>query len=186
MTDDRRNGERRQAVRRKGEKLPYLPLYVDEFDASPYVQRLTYEGQGIYLALIRHQWRDGSIPGTEDAVRDLLGLAPDEYPRLSYMLDKQFPLRGKRRINVKLASLRRRAAAKCKQARKSALVGWQSRRNANALQTQSNRNAMKLKDNTTNTGSADALYDGDRDGPAMAALQAEVWGDGRKRGSRGR
>lgn len=176
MTDERRRGERR-----RGEKLPYLPLYVDEFDASPYVQRLTYEGQGIYLALIRHQWRDGSIPAAEGAVRDLLSLASDQYPALVHMLEKQFPICGHgRRTNRKLASLRLGAAAKCKQARRSALIGWQSRPKAKAKRTQSDRNAMKLDDNTTTTARDDALYTDDgRDGPGMAGLMEETWGKGR-------
>lgn len=145
MSDERREAERRKTPgRRQGEKLPYMPLYVDEWDSSRYVQRLSYEGQGVYMALLKHQWRDGSIPVEESEVRDLLGLPTPQFIDLPSLLDRQFPKRGGVRVNAKLATLRREALAKCKRARKSANVRWHSERIANAVPSQSERNAKKL------------------------------------------
>lgn len=187
MIDERRAGERRKAGgRRKGEKLPYLPLYIDEWDASRFVQRLTFEGRGVYVALLTHQWRDGSIPVDEADVRDILGMGPAEYPKLSYMLDKQFPIRGARRMNLKLASLRKAAGAKCKQARKSALLRWENERNANALRPHETLTASEVKVSTTNTGNPDSepLYD-EQGRPSAAFLQLGVETfPGRSRGKR--
>ena len=44
------------------EKLPYFPLYVDAFDTDDLVIPMTYEAEGVYNALLRFQWRHGTVP----------------------------------------------------------------------------------------------------------------------------
>lgn len=114
------------------ERLPYMPVYVDEFDTSQTVKRLTYEGEGIYNALMRHQWRDGYLPATEAAIRELLELEPDEYPELWALVEQKFPCRKGRRMNAKLAALRRHAIGKVKTARRLAMMRWHSQGTAKA------------------------------------------------------
>jgi len=44
-------------------KAPALPLYTKDFDTDERVLLMSLEEEGAYNRLIRHQWREGSIPG---------------------------------------------------------------------------------------------------------------------------
>lgn len=113
-------------------RLPYMPVYVDEFDTSQTVKRLSYEGEGVFFALMRHQWRDGSLPPTEPEVRALLDMEPAEYPEMWALVEQKFPLKNGRRVNAKLAGLRRHALGKVRMARDLANMRWQKVRDAKA------------------------------------------------------
>jgi hypothetical protein len=53
-------------------KLPWFPLYVDAFDTDERVVPMDYEAEGVYLALLRFQWRHGTIPSDWAQVARLL------------------------------------------------------------------------------------------------------------------
>lgn len=54
------------------EKLPWFPLFVADFTNDENVIRMTYEEEGLYIALLRHQWINGSIPADDDDIRAIL------------------------------------------------------------------------------------------------------------------
>jgi hypothetical protein len=55
-----------------------MPFYVDRFETDEAVKAMGYEAEGVYGALMRHQWREGSIPWDDDALRAILKPHSDE------------------------------------------------------------------------------------------------------------
>ena len=54
------------------EKLPWFPLYVYDWQTDERVIPMDYEAEGLYLALLRHQWIHGSIPDDDAELRAIL------------------------------------------------------------------------------------------------------------------
>lgn len=42
--------------------LKWFPFYIDDWDTDERVRGLSYLEQGVYLAMLRWQWREGSLP----------------------------------------------------------------------------------------------------------------------------
>lgn len=122
-----------------------MPFLVDDWETSETVRGLSYEGEGVYLALLRHQWREGSIPSDIPAIRRTLRLTAEQFPELQSLINAAFPVVGKRRCNHKLAALRKQALDKSQTNRQIATMRWHNERTANGQPPQTERKAKVRK-----------------------------------------
>lgn len=54
------------------EQLPYFPLYAYQFETSQTVKAMSAEAEGLYIALLRSQWINGSVPASDEGLRAIL------------------------------------------------------------------------------------------------------------------
>ncbi len=52
-------------------KLPWFPFYVADFWGDEDVLAMNFEEVGLYLKLLCHQWREGSIPADEERIANI-------------------------------------------------------------------------------------------------------------------
>lgn len=64
------------------EIYPWLPLWTDRWLLSRRVRMMTLEQRGLYVELLCHAWRDGSIPADPELCSRILGLEQDRFRRL--------------------------------------------------------------------------------------------------------
>lgn len=128
-----------------------MPLLIDDWETSETVRRLSYEGEGIYCALLRHQWRHGSIPKHEADIRELLRLPTPRYPLLMQLVSAAFPVQRARRVNRKLRQLRTAALDKSSKQQELALMRWHKKRIAKAEPAQSVGNAIQIQNQNQRT-----------------------------------
>lgn len=117
--------------------LPWMPVLIDDWETSETIRQLDYQGEGIYFALLRHQWRHGSIPRQEADIRKVLRLPLGQFPALMSLIQTAFKIQKTRRVNRKLALLRSKALDKCAENKKIAVVRWHNERIAKAVRPQS-------------------------------------------------
>jgi len=105
-------------------RRPYFKLWVDDFDTDERARSLPLELQGAYLWLLRHQWREGSIPADPERVLRLLPVRGDaEAARvregLAQVLECFRELEGDpaRLVNPRLEA-ERADAARCEEAQR--------------------------------------------------------------------
>jgi len=94
------------------EKLPWFPYYVYRYQTDELAMVMTLEAEGIYHALLRHQWIHGSVPADEDALRRLL--KPHAPESLAMVLPCFPPHRSdaSRRFNRRLEEIREEQSGK--------------------------------------------------------------------------
>lgn len=54
------------------DKLPWFPMFASDYEGDERVRLMSLEAEGVYNALLRHQWFNGSIPADDEALRQLL------------------------------------------------------------------------------------------------------------------
>ncbi len=69
---------RERAMSRK----PWFPFWVDDFWQDESVQAMSLEEVGLYLRLLSHQWREGSIPSDTDRLARICNLDASDMARL--------------------------------------------------------------------------------------------------------
>lgn len=145
-----------------------MPLLIDDWETSETVRRLTYEGEGIYCALLRHQWRHGSIPRSEADIREILRLRDAQYPLLMQLVSGAFPVQRGRRANRKLRQLRTAALDKANQGKEMALMRWHKARIAQAVPRQSPPIAIQSQSQNQITATTKSkAFPGKRNGRVM-------------------
>ncbi len=109
--------------------LPFMPLFVDDFDNDPDVQYMTMEQEGLYLRLLRVQWREGDLPADPKRLRILCRHHAECFDRNWDAISCLFGEVAPNRIaNPRLAIERARAidgaAARSERASKAAKARW--------------------------------------------------------------
>jgi len=100
---------------------PWFKFWVDEWQTSETVRCLSWAQRGVYLELLCHQWREGSLPGDTK----LLARYVQAPTRLVAPLLHAFPVgEDGRRRNTKLEQVRLDADARSAQSRRSAMKRW--------------------------------------------------------------
>jgi hypothetical protein len=92
-------------------KLPFMPFYGTDFYESERVRLMSRVQRDIYLELLWHQWREGSLPASAAAVASLIGADRSQFP--PEMIDGCFPVGGEdgRRRNARLEAIRQEQEA---------------------------------------------------------------------------
>jgi uncharacterized protein YdaU (DUF1376 family) len=109
--------------------LPYMPLFVDDFDNDPEVQFITQEQEGLYLRLLRVQWREGELPADPARLRILCRHHAECFDRNWEALAHLFPeiAAGKlqnARLEIERARALQGTAARSERASKAAQARW--------------------------------------------------------------
>ena len=63
-------------------RKPWFPFWVDDFWQDESVQAMSLEEVGLYLRLLSHQWREGSIPSDTDRLARICNLDASDMARL--------------------------------------------------------------------------------------------------------
>lgn len=95
-------------------KRPAYEWYVADALSDEIFRQMTYEQQGIYRALLDHQWIEGSIPADPDEIKTILNWPPERFLSRQHRFTRLWPLIGKkfqpiptgRLINLKLETQR--------------------------------------------------------------------------------
>ena len=86
-------------------KLPFMPFFGVDFYESERVRLMTYAEHGIYLSLLWHQWREGSLPQFQGDLERLLRREDEPIPEAVL---ECFPVgEDGRRRNAKLEEIRK-------------------------------------------------------------------------------
>ncbi len=109
--------------------LPYMPLFVDDFDNDPDVQYMTMEQEGLYGRLLRVQWREGDLPAKPAHLRILCRHHAECFDRNWEVISHLFPeIKPGKLQNPRLAIERARAlegaTARSERARLAAKARW--------------------------------------------------------------
>lgn len=109
-------------------KLPYFPLYVEDFEASETVRCMTVEQVGLYFLCLIHSWREGSIPADPAKLARTLRVEPKIIARSWDAVRPCWTQNGspERLVNTRQESERIEAKKKSERARDKADKRWQS------------------------------------------------------------
>lgn len=89
-------------------KRPAYQWYVNDARGDEVFMLMSYEQQGIYRALLDHQWIEGSIPADLEALASILGIRKVKFARLWPLVSSKFrPQVDHRLVNEKLDKQRR-------------------------------------------------------------------------------
>jgi uncharacterized protein YdaU (DUF1376 family) len=88
-------------------KLPYLPMFVDDFFGG--TMRWDGEKQGLYALLLMHQWASGPLPRTPTEIAEAIHYDPQRFKRLWDTVQKKFALTEDGWINHVLEEHRAKA-----------------------------------------------------------------------------
>ena len=113
------------------EKLPYMPFYGDDFFLDEEVQLLPDETQILYLRLLWHQWKVGSVPAEDSRLAQLLkscsSCGPESIACVKRFFDREID-GGTRLQNSRCEDLRKRHRVKrrtdAQHAARAARVRW--------------------------------------------------------------
>ncbi len=109
--------------------LPYMPLFVDDFDNDPDVQYMTMEQEGLYGRLLRVQWREGDLPADPKRLRILCRHHAECFDRnwdaISYLFGEVAPNRiANPRLAIERARAIEGATARSERASNAAKARW--------------------------------------------------------------
>ena len=112
------------------DKFPWFPLYAAAFSTDELVIPMTYEAEGIYNALLRHQWINGSVPAElRSALPKAVSSEALDQVRPCFPLSRSDP---SVRFNPRLEEIRERVSSKREAAvsagRKGGILSGLSRR----------------------------------------------------------
>jgi uncharacterized protein YdaU (DUF1376 family) len=88
-------------------KLPYMPLFVDDFFGG--TMRWDGEKQGLYGLLLMHQWASGPLPRNPTDIAEAIRYEPKRFRRLWETIQKKFSLTDDGWVNVVLEEHRAKA-----------------------------------------------------------------------------
>lgn len=120
--------------------MPWFPFYVDDFLASPKVQRMSVEEVGVYLLLLCQQHQEGAVEWPCERIPNALR---GHEASVDYVLDECFEETAGGWVNPRLRSIHREQEEKSAKARRSAKARWDKGSDANAMRTHSERNATR-------------------------------------------
>ena len=105
-------------------KLPYYPLYVDDFDEDPFVLEMNLQEVGLYQLSLNEAWKRGSIPDDPRALAMLIRREPREVARAWPKVRARFVENGTpgRMVNPRQELERVKAIKKSSQAKDAALA----------------------------------------------------------------
>lgn len=177
MLDEKRQGERRKAQRRR-EPKPWFSLYVDDFIGSETVTVCSNRALGCYMKLLCYQWRHKSIPADMKKLAAIVGERPLIFAKVWTELREKFPdsvHREGRLVNRRMEVERRHANSLSKTRAQTGRKGG-----AKAKQLLSNSAGLSLSQShiTTKTTNPDdePIYDSEgRPSAALQALASDLW-----------
>ena len=88
-------------------KLPFMPLFVDDFFGG--TMRWSAEQQGLYVLLLMHQWASGPLPKTPIEIAEAIHHDPVRFRKLWETVQKKFCLTEDGWMNFVLEDHRARA-----------------------------------------------------------------------------
>jgi uncharacterized protein YdaU (DUF1376 family) len=91
-------------------KAPALPIYTKDYDTDERVLLMNLAEEGAYNRLMRHEWREGSIPADQAALAKILRVSRVRMKKLWFRLQscfKSHPFENGRLINPKLELVRK-------------------------------------------------------------------------------
>jgi hypothetical protein len=91
----------------KRSKPPAFQFYVKDWLASARVRGMSWAGRGLYIELLALCWDGDGLPLEPEAIRQLAHVEKRDWQRLWPQIASAFPVRKTRRMNPKLAKIRR-------------------------------------------------------------------------------
>lgn len=88
-------------------KLPYLPMFVDDFFGG--TMRWNAEQQALYALLLFHQWASGPLPATTAEIAQAIKYEPKRFAGLWKIVQKKFALTEEGWVNQVLEEHRAKA-----------------------------------------------------------------------------
>lgn len=111
-------------------RLPYMPMYVDDWLSSLTVASFTLEQEGAYERLLKWAWKDPSCTLPDDeavlAQYSRLGTRWKKFGRP--IVERCFVREGGRLVNLKLRSIWREVQEKSSKAKAAANTRWDNER----------------------------------------------------------
>lgn len=110
-------------------KMPFMPMYLDDWFGSFTVQRMSYAARGMYHALLMVQWREGHIGQTADDAREVLRCTDEDWKQFEKFFEQCFPVDadGFRR-NPKVSEVKATQIAASELARAKGRMGGRPRK----------------------------------------------------------
>lgn len=127
--------------------MPWFPFYVDDFLASPKVQRMSVEEVGVYVLLLCQQHQEGVVEWPCERIPNAL---TGHESSIEYVLSECFEEGRDGWYNLRLRAIHREQEEKSAKARRSAEARWNKASNANAMRTHSERNATRASNANQN------------------------------------
>lgn len=88
-------------------KLPYLPMFVDDFFGG--TLRWDGEKQAVYALLLMHQWASGPLPKTANEIAEAIHYEPQRFRKLWESVQRKFSMTEEGWINRRLEEVRAHA-----------------------------------------------------------------------------
>lgn len=144
-------------------KKPWFPFYAGDWLTDEAVTVMGLAAQGAYIRLLAYHWREGSLPADEEALRRMVGAAPDEWSEIWQQMRGAFRehapgrLVNQRMLGM-LKSERASAEHRVEHARAAAKVRWNQKVNAPSMpdacpnMLPSESESEEERDTTTNVG----------------------------------
>jgi uncharacterized protein YdaU (DUF1376 family) len=113
------------------ERLPYFPIFADDFFGSPRVKLLSGPEQGVYLLLLLFEWtfRGQGLPGDEESLRRALNFTENEWKMAQKVLKTFFSAQNDRfrnhQLETRLMECQERLHKRKDAGRKGAEARWQ-------------------------------------------------------------
>ncbi len=91
--------------------LAYMPFYTADFLADENVSSMTFAERGLYITLLCHAWREGSIPGDVAAIARLVQRPIGEVRKVWLTVAPRFTPSGDRLVQRRMETVRGEVSA---------------------------------------------------------------------------